>query len=129
MTDDLAVDWSSDAIVRRRETFYAASQSAFVPYRTPLIFSRGERHYLWDESGKKYIDLLGMNVCISVGHAHPRVTAAVQEQIQKLQHCTTMFITRYQLISPRNWSLACRAAAIGSSISPIVAPRRSIWPW
>ncbi|KAB2848764.1 MAG: aminotransferase class III-fold pyridoxal phosphate-dependent enzyme, partial [Hyphomicrobiaceae bacterium] len=88
MTD---IDWSSEGIVRRRETYYAASQRAFVPYRTPVIFSRGERQYLWDEKGKKYIDLLGMNVCISVGHAHPKVNAAVTEQLNTLQHCTTMF--------------------------------------
>lgn len=85
------IDWSKEGIIRRRDTFYAASQRAFMPYKTPLIFSKGERQYLWDETGKKYIDLLGMNVCISVGHAHPTVTAAVQEQIGKLQHCTTMF--------------------------------------
>ena len=84
-------DWSTDAIVKRRDDYFAASQRAFVPYRTPLIFSRGERQYLWDEKGNKYIDLLGMNVCISVGHAHPKVTAAVAEQIGRLQHCTTMF--------------------------------------
>ncbi len=89
--DDLEIDWTADGIVGRRDTFYAASQRAFVPYKKPLIFSRGERQYLWDETGKKYIDLLGMNVCISVGHAHPKVTAAVTEQVQKLQHCTTMF--------------------------------------
>jgi len=89
--DELETDWSTEAIVSRRDTFYAASQRAFVPYRTPLIFSRGERQYLWDENGRKYVDLLGMNVCISVGHAHPVVTAAVQDQIHKLQHCTTMF--------------------------------------
>ena len=91
MTSGLEVDWSKDGIVARRDTYYAASQRAFMPYRTPLIFSRGERQYLWDEAGRKYIDLLGMNVCISVGHAHPRVTAAVEEQMRTLQHCTTMF--------------------------------------
>jgi len=85
------IDWSTEAIVARREKFYAASQRAFVPYRTPLIFARGERQYLWDETGKKYLDLLGMNVCVSVGHAHPTVTRAVEEQIRQLQHCTTMF--------------------------------------
>jgi alanine-glyoxylate transaminase/(R)-3-amino-2-methylpropionate-pyruvate transaminase len=87
----LSTDWSTDSIVVRREKFYAASQRAFVPYKTPLIFARGERQYLWDETGKKYIDLLGMNVCVSVGHNHPTVTAAVREQIEQLQHCTTMF--------------------------------------
>ena len=32
-----------------------------------------------------------MNVCISVGHCHPRVTQAIKEQAEVLQHCTTMF--------------------------------------
>ncbi|HQX85775.1 MAG TPA: aspartate aminotransferase family protein, partial [Aestuariivirga sp.] len=35
--------------------------------------------------------LLGMNVCVSVGHNHPTVTQAVREQMEQLQHCTTMF--------------------------------------
>ena len=85
------VDWTTDGIIARRDRYYAASQRAFVPYRTPLIFARGEGQYLWDEKGRKYLDLLGMNVCISVGHAHPEVTRAVEEQIRTLQHCTTMF--------------------------------------
>ncbi|MGE0008638.1 MAG: aspartate aminotransferase family protein [Parvibaculaceae bacterium] len=88
---ELATDWSGDAIIARREKYYAASQRAFVPYKKPLIFARGEGQYLWDETGKRYLDLLGMNVCISVGHAHPTVTRAVEEQIRALQHCTTMF--------------------------------------
>ena len=85
------LDWSKPAILGRRERFYAASQKSFMPYKSPMVFSRGERQYLWDEAGQKYIDLLGMNVCISVGHAHPVVNAAVQAQIGQLQHCTTMF--------------------------------------
>jgi alanine-glyoxylate transaminase/(R)-3-amino-2-methylpropionate-pyruvate transaminase len=85
------IDWSTEAIVARRDTYFAASQRAFVPYRTPLIFARGDRQYLWDEKGRKYLDLLGMNVCVSVGHSHPTVTRAVEDQIRQLQHCTTMF--------------------------------------
>ena len=85
------VDWSTEAIVARREKYYAASQRAFVPYQTPMIFKRGQGQYLWDEGGKKYLDLLGMNLCISVGHCHPAVTRAIQEQAAALQHCTTMF--------------------------------------
>ena len=85
------IDWSKPAILARRERYYAASQKSFMPYKEPLVFARGERQYLWDEAGRKYIDLLGMNVCISVGHAHPAVNAAVAEQIGQMQHCTTMF--------------------------------------
>ena len=90
-TAALPLDWSTEAIVARRERYYSASQRAFVPYRTPLILKRGRGQYLWDEHGRRYIDLLAMNLCISVGHAHPRVTAAVTEQVQQLAHCTTMF--------------------------------------
>lgn len=44
-----------------------------------------------DVHGNKYIDLLGQNLCISVGHAHPKVTKAAVEQMWKLPHCTTMY--------------------------------------
>lgn len=84
-------EWSTEAIVARRDRYYAASQRAFVPYQTPLIFKKGRGQYLWDERDKRYLDLLGMNVCISVGHCHPAVVAAVRDQAEALQHCTTMF--------------------------------------
>jgi alanine-glyoxylate transaminase/(R)-3-amino-2-methylpropionate-pyruvate transaminase len=90
-TERLETDWSTEGIVSRRERYYAASQRKFVPYQNPLIFQRGQGQYLWDETGKKYIDLLAMNVCISVGHAHPTVVEAVTEQVAQLTHCTTMF--------------------------------------
>ena len=85
------VSWDTDDIIARRDRFYAASQRAFVPYQKPLILRRGSMQYVWDEDGNRLIDLLGMNLCISVGHAHPRVVAAVQEQVAELTHCTTMF--------------------------------------
>ena len=78
--DAIETDWNTEAVVARRDKYYSASQRKFVPYETPLIFQRGEGQYLWDEADRKYIDLLGMNVCISVGHAHPEVVRAVQEQ-------------------------------------------------
>lgn len=85
------VTWDRNEIIRLRNTYYAASQRAFVPYENPLILKRGKGQYLWDESGRKLIDLLGMNLCISVGHAHPAVVNAVREQVEMLTHCTTMF--------------------------------------
>lgn len=87
----LAVDWSTQGIVERRNRFYSASQRKFVPYKDPLILKRGRGQYVWDEQDRKYIDLLGMNLCISVGHAHPQVVKAASEQVAELTHCTTMF--------------------------------------
>ncbi|GAB5471534.1 MAG: hypothetical protein Kilf2KO_45640 [Rhodospirillales bacterium] len=93
MSDDkaLPLDWSSSAIIERRDRYYAASQRKFVPYQEPLIVACGKGQYLWDNEGTKLIDLLAMNLCISVGHAHPRVNAAAQAQAEALPHCTTMF--------------------------------------
>lgn len=89
--DMLETEWSVDATAARRDTYYAASQRKFVPFREPMVFRKGSMQYLWDVEGKKYIDLLGMNVCISVGHSHPKVVSAAMAQAQDLTHCTTMF--------------------------------------
>ena len=87
----LETDWTLANTARLRDQYYAASQSKFVPFKDPMVFKRGSMQYLWDVEDKKYIDLLGMNVCISVGHSHPQVVAAAMEQAQELTHCTTMF--------------------------------------
>ena len=88
---ELSLNWDTEAIVERRNTYYAASQRAFVPYQTPLIFSHGEDNFLWDEKGNKYMDCLSQNLTISVGYNNPVVTREVIKQAQTLQHCTTMF--------------------------------------
>ena len=85
------LDWHTEAIVQRRNRYYAASQRAFVPYSTPLIFKRGQDQYLWDEKDNRYLDCLSQNLTISVGYNNPVVTRAAAQQASTLQHCTTMF--------------------------------------
>jgi alanine-glyoxylate transaminase/(R)-3-amino-2-methylpropionate-pyruvate transaminase len=89
MTHD--IDWSRETILGKRAAYFAATQRAFVPYSKPLIIRRGFMQHVWDEDGNRLIDLLGMNLCISVGHSHPKVVAAVKSQVEELTHCTTMF--------------------------------------
>ncbi len=84
-------DWQTDHIVERREKYYSASQRAFVPYSTPLIFKRGQDQYLWDEKGNQYLDCLSQNLCVSIGYNNPAVTTAVQQQAEQIQHSTAMF--------------------------------------
>ncbi|WP_282119568.1 aspartate aminotransferase family protein [Ruegeria atlantica] len=92
MTDHpLHTDWDFSNTAARRDQYYAASLTRFTPFREPIVFKKGQGQYLWDTEGRKYTDLLGMNVCISVGHSHPRVVAAATAQAQELTHCTTMF--------------------------------------
>jgi alanine-glyoxylate transaminase/(R)-3-amino-2-methylpropionate-pyruvate transaminase len=61
-------------------------------YREPLMLVEGKMQYLWDETGKRYLDALAGIVTVSVGHCHPRVIEAVRVQNERLQHATTIYL-------------------------------------
>src|SRR5262249_21245320 len=61
-------------------------------YREPLLVVEGHMQYLWDETGKQYLDGFAGIVSVSVGHCHPKVVAKVREQVGKLQHTTTIYL-------------------------------------
>src|SRR5258708_2469625 len=48
--------------------------------------------YVWDETGKQYLDGFAGIVTVSVGNCHPRVVEKVKEQAAKLQHITTLYL-------------------------------------
>jgi acetylornithine/N-succinyldiaminopimelate aminotransferase len=59
--------------------------------RLPVEFVRGEGVHLWDADGNEYLDLLcGISVT-NLGHCHPRVVAAVREQVGQLMHTSNLF--------------------------------------
>jgi acetylornithine/N-succinyldiaminopimelate aminotransferase len=61
--------------------------------RSPVQFVRGEGPRLWDEHGSEYLDFLcGISVT-NLGHCHPRVVAAVREQVGRLVHVSNLFYT------------------------------------
>ncbi|KAI1724738.1 aminotransferase class-III domain-containing protein [Ditylenchus destructor] len=62
-------------------------------YKKPLIIERGHMQYLWDSEGTRYLDMFGGIVTVSVGHCHPKVNAALKEQIDKLWHTTSIYWT------------------------------------
>jgi acetylornithine/N-succinyldiaminopimelate aminotransferase len=59
--------------------------------RLPVAFERGEGVWLWDSEGKRYLDGLSGIAVNTLGHAHPRFTAALAEQIGKLIHCSNVY--------------------------------------
>jgi alanine-glyoxylate transaminase / (R)-3-amino-2-methylpropionate-pyruvate transaminase len=61
-------------------------------YREPLLVVEGHLQYLWDETGKQYLDGFAGIVSVSVGHCHPKVVEKVREQVGKLQHTTTIYL-------------------------------------
>jgi acetylornithine/N-succinyldiaminopimelate aminotransferase len=61
--------------------------------RNPVQFVRGAGTRLWDEDGNEYLDFLAGISVLNVGHCHPRVVAAVQEQAATLTHATNLYYT------------------------------------
>lgn len=61
-------------------------------YREPLMLVEGRMQYVWDETGKRYLDAFAGIVTVSVGHCHPDVVAKVREQVGRLQHTTTIYL-------------------------------------
>jgi acetylornithine/N-succinyldiaminopimelate aminotransferase len=61
--------------------------------RFPVRFERGSGTRLWDSDGVEYLDFLSGISVSSVGHCHPRVVAAIQEQAARLVHVGNLYFT------------------------------------
>src|SRR5271163_4672896 len=61
-------------------------------YKDPLMIVEGHMQYVWDETGRRYLDAFAGIVTISVGHCHPHVVEAVRKQVATLQHTTTIYL-------------------------------------
>ncbi len=68
-------------------------RSPFIPVFAPATttFVRGAGTELWDDTGKRYLDFLGGLAVISLGHANPAVTAALDAQTHRLWHVSNLF--------------------------------------
>ena len=60
-------------------------------YTDPMPLDHGEGLYVWDVDGNKYLDFFGGILTTSVGHNHPRVVDAAQQQTAKLIHSSTLY--------------------------------------
>lgn len=59
--------------------------------RTPVQFTHGEGSVLYDTTGKAYLDFLAGIAVNSLGYGHPKLVKAVQNQAEKLIHCSSLF--------------------------------------
>jgi 4-aminobutyrate aminotransferase/(S)-3-amino-2-methylpropionate transaminase len=81
----------SQAILERKDRVIADPLSIFLP----VVVERGEGATLTDVDGNRFIDFTGGVGCLNVGHAHPKVVDAVQEQAAKFFH-TDFTIVPYE---------------------------------
>ncbi len=75
--------------------------------RLPIALARGEGAWVWDTQGRRYLDALSGIAVNTLGHAHPRLVAALTEQIGQLIHTSNL----YQI--PLQERLADRLCDIG----------------
>jgi len=59
--------------------------------RQPVAFVRGEGAYLWDESGKRYLDAVAGVAVNGLGHAHPKLVKAIADQAAALIHSSNLY--------------------------------------
>ena len=70
----------------------AATQPLMNTYgRQPLAFSHGEGPWLYDTDGRRYLDCLAGIAVNTLGHAHPKLVAALREQVARIMHCSNLF--------------------------------------
>jgi predicted acetylornithine/succinylornithine family transaminase len=80
----------TDAIATQQDQFVLAT------YAPKHWLVRGEGCHLWDASGRRFLDFgAGISVC-NLGHCHPAVTAAIQEQAATLVHVSNLYYNALQ---------------------------------
>jgi len=81
-------DYNTTTTIRKENL----SPAMLTYYRKPLLIHQGRMQWLWDHEGKKYLDMFGGIVTVSVGHCHPKVTEALEKQIHRLWHTTNIYL-------------------------------------
>jgi len=79
-----------DEVLALRKRY--VNPAVFTLYREPIMIVEGWMQWLFDETGRRYLDMFAGIVTVSCGHAHPKVTAAVTRQAEALAHATTIYL-------------------------------------
>ncbi len=80
------------------EQVFEKDRQGYLPVfqRYPIVLERGEGAYVYDNTGKKYLDFLGGIAVNVLGHAYGPLVEAVTEQAGKLIHCSNLYYTQAQ---------------------------------
>jgi acetylornithine/N-succinyldiaminopimelate aminotransferase len=77
--------------MKSAEIIALADRYLFPTYaRAPLALVRGEGARVWDGDGKEYLDFFSSTVVTALGHAHPAITRAIDEQARRILHVSNL---------------------------------------
>lgn len=83
-----------EILLAQKEYLFPA---VFHYFAEPLVVSHAKDQFVWDIDGNQYLDFFGGIVTIGVGHCNSQVNARVHEQIDKLEHVSTVFVNEPQV--------------------------------
>lgn len=79
------------------ETIAWADEYLLPTYkRVPIVFTHGRGAYVFDSTGKKYLDFLGGIAVNALGHAHPRVVRTIRREAGHAIHFSNLFYNKFQ---------------------------------
>ncbi|WP_338603469.1 aspartate aminotransferase family protein [Desulfoferula mesophila] len=81
---------SSSEVLALRQRYL--SPAIMTYYKRPVMIVEGSMQYLYDDTGKRYLDGFAGIVTVCAGHCHPYITQKVIEQLRTLQHTTTIYL-------------------------------------
>lgn len=79
------------AIIDKKKKYIMPCLGHF--YANPMELVKGSMQYLWDNNGKKYLDMYAGVSVMNCGHCNPEITAKVIEQVKTLQHVCNIYLT------------------------------------
>ncbi len=82
-----------EIILANKEFLFPA---VFHFYKEPLVIARAKDQYVWDADDNQYLDFLGGIVTVSVGHCNSTINAKIHQQLDTLQHVSTLFANEPQ---------------------------------
>src|SRR5260370_7181961 len=87
--------------------------------RQPVTFVRGKGTHVWDSDGKVYLDFVAGIAVNVLGHCHPAVVEAVQQQVTQLVHVSNLYYCTRQL------ELASQLGTFTNALPPLSSHTRT----
>jgi 4-aminobutyrate aminotransferase-like enzyme len=85
---------SNESLIAFRKQHFLPTASLYHA-NSPIQLVKAQGAYVWDSTGKRYLDSIGGIVCISAGHNHPKIKKALKEFLDKdmIQHTSTLYLS------------------------------------